>query len=209
MSTSVTTSPSPSTLKMVNDPVRLSLLESNTKALDEGLELLATIEQAHFTRSFKPAFESTIGAHFRHVLEHYRCFINQQAHAQFCYDKRERDQRLEVELNYAVKEIHELRSAITNLNDKVFELEYTIVDQQLASSNGDQTTSIPTTLQRELLFLQSHTVHHYAMIGAMVRLLGMPTESNFGVAFATRKHEQEVSARALIGEVNKLEEGHK
>ena len=179
----------------MNSVVNNSLIESNVKTLDEGLELLSTIKQEHFTHSCKPTFHSTIGAHFRHVLEHYKCVVSQIEQSEFSYDRRERDQLLECDINYAVNVLQELRTTISNFDDDVFAKTYTIIDQQASSA-------IPTTLQRELLFLQSHTVHHYAMIGGMVRILGMSTESDFGVAIATRVHEQEQATKTLIEDVS-------
>lgn len=179
----------------MNSVANKNLIESNIKALDEGLELLASIKQEHFTHSCKPTFHSTIGAHFRHVLEHYRCIVSQIEQSEVNYDLRERDQLLECDLSYAVSALQELRTAISNLNDQAFAKSYTILDQQVG-------TPINTSLERELLFLQSHTLHHYAMIGGMVRILGMNTDADFGVAIATRVHEQENASNTLIGDAS-------
>ena len=55
----------------------------------------------------------------------------------------------------------------------------------------DQQASEPvvSTVYRELLFLQSHTMHHYAIIGAMTRSFGAQPADDFGVAIATRTHQ--------------------
>ena len=55
------------------------------------------------------------------------------------------------------------------------------------------TEPIKTNLERELLFLQSHSVHHYAIIAAMTRLIGERPAVEFGVAFATRTFNEEQS----------------
>lgn len=159
------------------------LIETNVCALDEGAQLLSVLHVDQYTDGFKPAFHSTIGAHFRHVLEHYRCFFIQLNDRAFCYDKRERDQALECDIDYARQTISDLTSQFALLNDDVFKQTYTIDDEQ---SQG----SVVTTLQRELLFLQSHTVHHYAIIGAMTRAFGSQPEKDFGVAIATRSHQE-------------------
>ncbi len=177
-----------------------SLIQSNVSALDEGEQLLSTLQQNHYTHSGEPAFKSTIGAHFRHVLEHYRCIVRQLKDTEFCYDSRERDQLLECDLNYAVSVLQELRNDISAIDESEFAKKYTIRDQQI-TSDDQSLVAVSTTLQRELLFLQSHTVHHFAMIGAMVRLLGLQTDDDFGVALATRVHEQEHAANNLMGSV--------
>ena len=51
------------------------LLHSNLSTLSEGLDVLNLLNEGQYISTFKPVIESTIGAHFRHVIEHYQCFI--------------------------------------------------------------------------------------------------------------------------------------
>jgi len=85
-----------------------SLLESNIEALKEGADLLRLLKGGQYKKEFKPAFQSTIGAHFRHILEHYRCLLSQLEAGVFCYDLRQRDQLLECDSDYAATTIEEL-----------------------------------------------------------------------------------------------------
>jgi len=160
-------------------PTDKSLIDINIATLNEGSELLSRFEPDHYTGGVKPAFHSTIGEHFRHVLEHYRCFFLHMESGKFCYDSRARDQRLQVNIAYAVRTIAEVSVLFGTLKQADFTQEYTIIDPQTENE-------AKTSLQRELLFLQSHTVHHYAIIGAMSRSLGVQPKDDFGVAIATR-----------------------
>jgi hypothetical protein len=47
-----------------------------------------------------------------------------------------------------------------------------------------------TSVGRELQFLVSHTVHHYAVIAAMLRPQGVEPGADFGVAPSTLVYEQ-------------------
>ena len=47
-----------------------------------------------------------------------------------------------------------------------------------------------STIRRELQFLVSHTVHHYALIGLILKTMDVSVPENFGVAPSTLKHEQ-------------------
>jgi len=141
------------------------LFKANIDALSEGQELLSQLSPEQYTQGYKPAFSSTIGAHFRHVLEHYRCFLSHIESGEICYDSRERDQLLEVDHEYALCTISELSAALEKFN---------LMDPNMNSA-----------------FLQSHSVHHYAMIAAMCRLLGVVPEEDFGVAIATKAHQQQ------------------
>ncbi|MGC6565166.1 MAG: hypothetical protein ACON38_06080 [Akkermansiaceae bacterium] len=51
----------------------------------------------------------------------------------------------------------------------------------------------PSTAGRELQFLLSHTVHHFAMIGGICKCLEVSLEEGFGVAPSTLRHHKEVS----------------
>jgi len=162
------------------------LIDSNVQALKEGAELIGLLEGEQYTLGFKPAFQSTIGAHFRHVLEHYRCFLSQLDEGLFCYDKRERDQSLECDAEYALQTIEELIQGVTSLTES---------DNRAFLIEDEQTSApVATNLNRELLFLQSHSVHHYAIIGAMTRAFGNQPDEDFGVAIATRVHNEQGSA---------------
>jgi len=162
----------------------LKLLEINISVLSEGLDLLELLTDKHYLQGFKPAFQSTIGAHFRHILEHYRCLLKQIECGVFCYDERERDQSLEQDRVYAIKTIKSLLLGLQNFELNAFSQNYTIKDQQIYET-------VSTNLERELLFLQSHSVHHYAIIAAMTRLIGERPAESFGVAFATRTFNEE------------------
>ena len=109
-------------------------------------------------------------------MEHYRCFVSQLPTGTICYDNRERDQLLECDSTYALQTIDELIVALGELRAHPDNSEYWLEDQQ---------GSVPviTNLNRELLFLQSHTVHHFAMVGAMTRAFGNQPDE-FGRAAA-------------------------
>ncbi|GHA00082.1 hypothetical protein GCM10008090_05940 [Arenicella chitinivorans] len=169
------------------------LVDINIGALQEGNLFLSSLPAKQFTQSLRPTFESTIGAHFRHVLEHYRCFLRQLPSACVCYDARERDQILERDLGYAVRTINDLVHALGTLSES----------STLQIKDGPSGLVLTTTTQRELLFLQSHTVHHYAIAAAMGRQLGTDAAPGFGVALATQQHVSALSKSGHIGMVSK------
>ncbi|MEP0552783.1 MAG: hypothetical protein ABJE29_00430, partial [Balneola sp.] len=55
-----------------------------------------------------------------------------------------------------------------------------------------------SSIRRELQFLVSHTVHHYALIGLILKTMDVEVPEDFGVAPSTLKHESEQeTAKAL------------
>lgn len=169
-----------------------NLLQVNIDALDEGVALLALLKVEQYTQSYKPAFNSTIGAHFRHLLEHYSCFIKQFESGVICYDERQRDQLIECDFTYA-------KQTIIELQDGLRDLQQTSLDQPCVVRDQQATVLVGSTLFRELLFLQSHSMHHYAIIGAMTRTFGIQPADDFGVAIATREHHKTNNESAIGG----------
>ena len=53
-----------------------------------------------------------------------------------------------------------------------------------------------SSVERELQFLSSHTVHHYALIAVILRLNGVQPEEGFGVAPSTQRYWKESRACA-------------
>ena len=63
-------------------------------------------------------------------------------------------------------------------------------------SHGEESTVSPSTIERELKFLVSHTVHHYAIIALQLRHQGVEPGPEFGVAPSTLRYEQGVPSGA-------------
>lgn len=182
------------------------LLCANVAALDEGRSLLTRLSDEVYVAPCRPAFRSFIGAHFRHLLEHYQCFLSAcdtgQQSISICYDTRPRVSRLEESRSAALETIDQLTEQLSGLNNHYFS------DTVCLARDQEALGSVASTLQRELLFLQSHSIHHHAMIAAMCRLHGVDVEEGFGVAIATQVFDleqracDEVAAAASLDEVD-------
>lgn len=162
----------------------LSLIQSNLETLQEGAALLDRLTPTQFTASQQPAFLATIGAHYRHLLEHYRCFLEQLHSAQICFDARARELKLERDLPYARRVMAQVIQELAALDTDSLNAAIMISDQQTCKP-------VQSSVARELLFLQAHSVHHYALIAAMARMQGVKTAPDFGVAVATKAFNDE------------------
>ena len=172
---------------------RQNLIDINIMGLQEGQRLLSLLNSDQFTEGFKPAFQSDIGTHFRHILEHYRCFFSQLNGNEFRYDIRPRDARLQTDIDYAKTTIYDLIGHLENFDVNLFEQSFTVSESYSdAHQNDCFAGGVKTTLERELMFLQSHTVHHFAMIAAMTRSLGIQPDEGFGVAIPTRNYARQL-----------------
>jgi hypothetical protein len=163
---------------------RLEALEGNLIVLGQAVELLAAIEDTTYATGGVPAGGSPIGAHFRHVFDHYHAFLAGLATDEIDYDARQRQVPLETDRLLALATA---RGLITDLGRLPAELGARPVRITLRSVAGHDETPdwSMSSVKRELQFLVSHTVHHYALIKELLRREGLTTTDDFGIAPST------------------------
>lgn len=161
-----------------------TILQQNIAALSQGEALLLQISDEVFNKMVTAVFDSTIGTHIRHNLDHYNCFIVGLKNGHIDYAVRARDPRIEEDRGYALTEINRLRIALETLLDCQ---DYPHVSVECDVSPGLALSSV----QRELEFLLSHTVHHYAIIAIICRLQGILIDDEFGVAPSTLRYRED------------------
>ncbi len=129
---------------------------------------------------------ASIGAHTRHVIEFYQCLLNGVTNGEVNYDARQRDLRLESQLDYTIDVLDEITYRLLNvnvLNKKI----------NLMACYGEAFYSTPTSFEREEVYLIEHTIHHHALIriGLQECFPEVEIEPNFGYAHSTIQHQKE------------------
>jgi uncharacterized damage-inducible protein DinB len=123
---------------------------------------------------------ASIGAHVRHTLEFFDCLLNGANAEEINYDKRKRDQEIEVSRAAAMVRIdalfNELGSVTINRSLK-------LVSQGL----GAKARTMGSSLERELWYTIEHAIHHMAIIkiGILHQSPGFVFPEHFGVASST------------------------
>lgn len=170
------------------------IARQNIHFLEQGQNLLAAISDGQFAD--KGLFgQASAGAHLRHVLDAYRCFLAGIASGLVDYDARERDRRIETDRDFAAGAIAEVIDRLAHLPEPVLEQDLRIqVDTAAWEQGKDLWTR--STAARELQFLLSHTVHHYALIALILRGHGYDPGAEFGVAPSTLEYRKTVPAGA-------------
>lgn len=176
-----------------------SLARANALVLRQGAALVARLAAEQFAEAPRPAglpetaraafARGAVGSHVRHVLDHYESFLHGLAAGRVDYDRRERERDVELDPLLA-------RERLESCARRVEALERHELDRPLivltASAPG-RAREAASSLGRELQFLASHTVHHYALIAVLVRLWGVAPDDDFGVAPSTLAFEQGAS----------------
>jgi uncharacterized damage-inducible protein DinB len=129
-----------------------------------------------------PVAYASIGPHLRHCLDHFQLFLDGWASGEINYDDRERDPRIERDPALARTQLHEMAARLTGFVSADLSREVRVV--QMAAPGGSP-LSLPSRLERELVFLSSHAIHHIAIMIFAAREAGVVIPAELGVAYST------------------------
>ena len=164
------------------------LTENVGEILLQGLKLIEKIDDGSFTNGNR----GSIGTHFRHCLDFASNFSQGLKIGKIDYSQRARNTEVETNREEAILHlsfiIQELQAVeISDLEKpvmvKIEEISGLMGKPEWACSSG----------WRELEFLQSHTIHHFALIAYKLQALGIEVEDEFGVAPSTLKYWAEAN----------------
>ena len=133
-----------------------------------------------------------VSPHLRHCVEHFRLLLGGLDSGRIDYDARERDPRLERDPDAMRAALRDIVSALTALSvDRlVCALEVT---QSAAPGRPPLTT--PSCVDRELVFLSSHSIHHIAIMALAARTAGASVAPDLAVAYSTEAHRDALAAK--------------
>jgi hypothetical protein len=169
-----------SVAEMPSSPVT-ELLSLNLHWLREALQLVNRLEDGAFISSPSALPGQRAGSHFRHILEFYECFLDGREAGIINYSARRRDADVENSRHAAAARI---RYIIRGLEEVAFHPHDGVM---MRAESATDETWLPSSYLRELEALSSHTVHHFAMIAVILRLLGIAVDPDFGVSPSTLK----------------------
>ncbi len=169
-----------------------SVIRGNLEAVDQGLRFLSSLTDEQYI-CVTPLVKSSIAEHIRHVLDMYFAVIRRVDGNVIDYDVRRRGDVVEscrkqaqVELNEVRNWLSEFDLGLRNLSRHSERFNNPRLDIKTeVTLNETESVVVPTTEIRELVFIGSHAVHHYALIDVIARLQGIETEEKLGVAPAT------------------------
>lgn len=159
-----------------------ALLVMNVELLDQAIKLVREQSGDRYTRCCGEVFSSSIGQHIRHCVEHYEEFLLALEEGRdLDYEKRPRDLKLETDRQEAIQRLEEIRAALARFGDQ---------DREIGVWDTGAVFPAPSSVAREMQYLMSHTVHHFALIAVIASLGGIRVPKGFGVAPSTLKFRE-------------------
>lgn len=168
----------------------IALIRSNCAILQQGIDLLKKHSSESYCHADPARFGSSVGSHLRHVLDHYNSVLAGASEGKVDYDNRKRRTEVETSLEQGLATLRRVKEELESLSlgpDLPLKV-------AVSSAVDDKERECSSSLGRELQFLVSHTVHHYALIAIASRMQGIEPEPSFGVAPSTLKYLQAVSS---------------
>ena len=172
-----------------------ALIATNVRWLRQALRLLERLDDAVYAATAPGLAPHRAGAHLRHILEFYQCFLDGLDSSHIDYDARRRDESIERSRHTAVIAINAIIQGLEARAD-VRQERIVWVRMEDAQFSGRRDTFMESSLSRELQVLSSHTVHHFALIAMTLRAHGLGMEPDFGMAPSTLRYLASKTAEA-------------
>jgi hypothetical protein len=153
--------------------------------LDQLDELLDDLTDEQYVAIPGGLVSSGIGAHVRHNLDHIEALLRAAETGELDYDHRERGTGIERDRAAARAAIRKLAFQLQCFawaDAPEFLLMHGIVAPDAPA------VSMETTVDREVAFVLSHTIHHNALIAILAKLQGAILPPDFGYAPSTLAH---------------------
>lgn len=170
------------------------MINSQIEILTQAQSYLTTVSYAEYNEIIKPNFISAAGAHIRHIIDHYQAIIASEETQLINYDTRSRGTSIETNPAIANAKIKEIIPWLKQLTPVQLQQKVSLSTE--VSISTKEIHIVQTTLARELIFVASHAVHHYAMISQIMHAQAKHNKKSlpsqyFGLAPATATYLRE------------------
>lgn len=162
------------------------LIEGCINCIDQCDQLLKIIPQSVYTDGSKVGV--SIGAHVRHILDRFHCFFSGLQAACVDYDARKRDREIEHNLEAATFALAIVARRVEQLSQMQFSAEIIQIKESVHPSNP--AVEISSTVEREMMDLITHSIHHLAIISLIAKSFGYQMGTDFGKAPSTIVYER-------------------
>ncbi len=156
--------------------------DDNLQVLDQSVVLLEELDDELFAAPVPSLSLRAAGSHLRHCLDFYHSFLSGLPLGRVDYDLRQRDPRIEQDRLYALGKLLFVRDELARVREAPLP-----ADLEVCLEGNGSAWSL-SSVERELQFLLSHTIHHYALIAIALRSHGFDPGREFGVAPSTLRY---------------------
>ncbi len=163
--------------------------EGNQQIIRQITELLETLNNQMYAQPLEVFKGSSIGQHFRHILDFYLCLIRGVHEGTVDYARRDRNPLAESDVHFIKQAFYKVAQNINQFSE-----EAPLKVWGDFTTKAEQRPALYSSIGRELMFAYDHAVHHLAMIkiGIATVAPNLHLDLSLGVAPSTIKHRAEM-----------------
>lgn len=159
------------------------MINSQINILAQAKSYLHAVTTEQYREVVTPLFISSAGQHIRHILDHYVSIMDAIHTGIVDYDKRTRGAPVETDIDVALTLLSEIEIFLLSLTPLQLQQKMRLSTE--VSVDKKQVEVVDSSLIREIIFVGSHTIHHFAMIEQISKAQKLSTPAQFGIAPAT------------------------
>ncbi|PYV75606.1 MAG: hypothetical protein DMG96_16740 [Acidobacteria bacterium] len=172
---------------------RSALISAAEDVLHQGCALLDNVDDESYSRKEEGPWGSSIGAHYRHVLDHFLCLIEGLWDGEINYDHRSRSRDIETSIEAARLATNNMIEALAAIPADVLKQECTVIYS--VGYDHKEAQPVGSVVARELMFCVGHAIHHYAIMKLLCSARSVALPCEFGIAPSTLKYQEAQAAR--------------
>lgn len=159
------------------------IIQSTLKTLDRTKCLLNNLSDDQLSNTSVMPYNSSIGAHIRHILDFYSCIFNYDKDFRIDLTERSRNRKVECECYSAACYLEEVINKL-----QVFNIDEDEISVRVTDDLGLGKIEILYSFSALLAQANSHTIHHYAIINYILEGLNIGfNDTEFGYNPTTPK----------------------
>jgi len=166
-------------------------IEGCLDACRRCVTLVGLVEKAGTTET-KRAY-SAIGPHLRHCVDHMQCLLRGLASGVVDYDARDREEALEIDPGRMLERLALLADELREIDPAGLRRPLRV---RQTAARGSPPVEADSNLEREIVFLSGHNIHHIAIMALLVREQGIAVPEGLDMAFSTAEHMSAVDPEA-------------
>ena len=139
-----------------------SLNTAAKDVLQQGCIFLERIDDETYARPMEGEFAASLGAHYRHVLDHFLCLAEGIRTGQVNDDQRRRNPQLESSVTCARLVTEGLIDEFGGLSSEILQSECVVTYS--VGYGETEAEAVRSNLAREVMFCVGHAIHHYAIL---------------------------------------------
>lgn len=173
------------------------MIASQLETLEQAKYFINSLSDEQYCAVLSPHFSSCAGVHLRHIIDHFLALKNNE-HGVVDYNSRHRFCAIESNKEMALQAVNDIQGWLEGLSSTLLYQQVIVVSE--VSVNETVNCEVQSTFARELMFVSSHAVHHYAMLKLIANMQGVFLDSKFGLAPATLSfvREQQVAKNLSV-----------